>query len=1008
MDTKNVVIKEKIATHDLDTESLREGINPIDEATGEAKLVRQLKNRHIAMISIGGVIGTGLFLGTATALKNGGPLGLWLGYTIMGSICYCVMISLGEMVAYLPIPGGHIKLAERFVNPALSFTMGWNYWYNWTIILPAELSAAAILIGFWSDINPAVWITITLLVTVAINFMGAGAYGEAEFIFAPSSRPLGGPNHDRIGFRYWKNPGALAQFAGIPGAKGRFLAWWAVMTQAAFSFIGTEIVAIAAGEAKNPRRNLPRAIKRVYIRICLFYILGTFVIGLLVPHNAKGLNLSTGTAASSPFVLAIQSAGIKALPSIINACLLTSAWSAASSDLYTSSRALYGLAKSGNAPRIFLKTSKKGLPWVSLLFSSSFALLSYMGVSGGAGRVFNWFANMTSVAGLLTWFGICVTYVRFHKGMKVQGYDRKKLPFSSSLQPYAAWYAIVWCLLICLTSGWQVFLKGNWAVDTFVTNYLPLALFPVLYFTVRFTSKTPIIDAQDMDFVSDIAEIEAETTDDPPPKNALDAFWQWLVWSELPYSCFRYLPIVRCLDLSQILPPPPQEMDSEKDNKASGRVDDKAILSADPDSVDTLENGVQDITGEVKLVRQLKNRHIAMIRCASSLSGLLLGYIVMGSICYSVMISLGEMVAYLPIPGGHIKLAERFVDPALSFTMGWNYWYNWTIILPAELSAAAVIIGFWSDVNPAVWITITLVITVAINMLGAGIYGEAEFIFASVKVVTIVLRAVPGGPNHDRIGFRYWKNPGPFNQYLDIPGAKGRFLAWWAVMTQAAFSFIGTEIVAVRTCFNDLFKSELWLRPPFLPLDRRWGSKESSAKSTKSYQESMADVCSGILLFYIGGTTIIGLLVPYTAPGLDLADGTAASSPFVIAIQNAGIKVLPSVRFFADPMCTESCDGLAVAGNAPRTSGWKVFLRGQWATDTFITNYLPLIAFPILYTSSKLVTRKPAVRADEMDFVSNITEIEADTYDDPPPRNKIEAVWQWLAKVLIDDLQDVT
>ncbi|KAG6911819.1 hypothetical protein DXG01_000066 [Tephrocybe rancida] len=522
--------KEKIPAHDSDLESLKKNGNPIDESTGEVKLVRQLKNRHVAMISIGGVIGTGLFLGTATALKNGGPIGLLLGYAIMGSICYSVMISLGEMVAYLPIPGGHIKLAERFVNPSFSLTLGWNYWYNWVIILPAELSAAAVLIGLWSDVNPAAWITITLVVTVVINFFGAGVYGEAEFIFA-SVKVItivgliilgividlgGGPNHDRLGFRYWKNPGPFAQFAGIPGNTGRFLAWWAVMTQAAFSFIGTEIVAIAAGEAKNPRRNLPKAIKRVYIRICLFYILGTIVIGLLVPYNSKGLDLKDGTAASSPFVIAIKSAGIKGLPSVINAALLTSAWSAASSDLYTSSRALYGLAQAGNAPRIFLKTSKAGLPWVSLVFCSAFALLSFMGINSGAGRVFGWFANMTAVAGLLTWFGISVTFLRFYQGMKVQGYDRSKLPFASKLQPYAA-------------CGWQVFLKHEWATDTFVTNYLPLVLFPILYCVARLVQRKPIIAPEDMDFVTNIAEIEAETYDDPPPRNKLEAFWQWLM-----------------------------------------------------------------------------------------------------------------------------------------------------------------------------------------------------------------------------------------------------------------------------------------------------------------------------------------------------------------------------------------------------------------------------------------------------------------------------------------------
>ncbi|KAK0233437.1 amino acid permease [Armillaria fumosa] len=511
---------------------------------GQQTLVRQLKNRHIAMISIGGVIGTGLFLGTATSLMHGGPVGLLLGYITVGTICWSVMVSLGEMVAYLPIPGGHIKLAERFVDPALSFTMGWNYWYNWTIILPAELSAAAILINYWNQsVNNSAWITICLVVVVTINMFGAGVYGEAEFIFA-SIKVItitgliilgivldlgGGPNHDRLGFRYWKHPGPFAQYADIGGAKGRFLGWWSVMTQAAFSFIGTEIVAIAAGEAKNPRRNLPKAIRRVYIRILLFYIGGTAVIGLLVPSTDPRLDLSDGTAASSPFVIAIKNAGIGGLPSVINAALLTSAWSAASSDLYTSSRALYGLAASGNAPKIFLRTTRKGLPYVSIIFCSLFATLSYMGVNEGSGKVFGWFANMTAVAGLMTWFGICLTYIRFYQGLKVQGYDRSKMPFAVRFQPFPAWYGMIASLVICFLSGWNVFLKGAWAQDTFVTNYFPLMLFPVLYLGAKFYYKVPYVKAKDMDFVTNIAEIEAETYDEPVPRNKAEAFWQWLV-----------------------------------------------------------------------------------------------------------------------------------------------------------------------------------------------------------------------------------------------------------------------------------------------------------------------------------------------------------------------------------------------------------------------------------------------------------------------------------------------
>jgi amino acid transporter len=157
-------------------------------------------------------------------------------------------------------------------------------------------------------------------------------------------------------------------------------------------------------------------------------------------------------------------------------------------------------------------------------------------------------------------------------------------------------------------------------------------------------------------------------------------------------------------------------------------------------------------------------------------------------------ISLGEMISYLPVPGGHITLAGRFVDPALSFTLGWNYWYNWTIILPAELAAAAVLIDYWTQsvkLN-GLWIALCLVVVVVINMFGAGVYGECEFWFASIKVLTIVgliilgiIITSGGGPDHTTIGFRYWRSPGAFVQYKGIEGTLGRFLGFWAVLTQA-------------------------------------------------------------------------------------------------------------------------------------------------------------------------------------------------------------------------------
>ncbi|KAI0358696.1 amino acid permease [Trametes cingulata] len=505
-----------------------------------------MKDRHIAMISTQGVIGTGLFLGTATALKEGGPVGMLLAYTVVGSLCYTVMISLGEMAAFLPIPGGHLTFAERFVDPAWAFAMGWLYCYNWIVILPAELSAASVVINYWNkSVNNAAWITLFLAVVVIINVFGAGAYGEAEFIFC-SVKVItivgllilgivldlgGGPTHDRIGFRYWKNPGPFVHFDDIGGAKGRFLGWSAVMSQAAFSFIGTEVVAIAGAEVKNPRRSIPKAIRRVYVRLLLFYVGGVTIIGLLVPSNDSRLDLANGTAAASPFVIAISNAGIRVLPSIINAAILTSAWSAANSDLYSSSRALYGLALNGHAPRVFLKVTRHGLPWVSVAACGSIGLLSYMGLSSGSGRVFVHLQSRTAVAGLASWFGIGVTYIRFHRGLKAQGIDRKTLPYHSPLQPFAGWYAAIGCFLAMLFSGWFVFLKGHWATDTFVTNYLPLMLYPVLYVGAKLWKRTPLVPYKEMDFKTGLQEVLDASFDEPPSKHWIGRAWSWLVRS---------------------------------------------------------------------------------------------------------------------------------------------------------------------------------------------------------------------------------------------------------------------------------------------------------------------------------------------------------------------------------------------------------------------------------------------------------------------------------------------
>ncbi|CAK5263838.1 unnamed protein product [Mycena citricolor] len=437
---------------------------------------RNMKQRHIQMIAIAGTLGTGLFLGSGKAIAHAGPAGALLAYIHVGTISYCMLMSLGEMICYMPISGGYIHLAERFVDPAVGFALGWVQWYGGVVSLPTEIISATLVIGFWDTPMPTAHlvalITLLSVFCAAINFLGVRWFGESEFIFAMIKIMLvvgcvvgglvidlgGGPHGDRIGFRYWEHPGAFAPYIST-GNAGRFAGWFTTLLQAAYSYSGMENLAMTAAEVENPRRSLAQAVRRVFYRIMLFYVCGILVVGMLVPFNDLHLLQSTGTAADSPFVLAMTRAGVKVLPSIINAGVLTSAFSAGSSGLYGTSRKLYGMALRGQAPRIFATTTPGGLPMVSLAFSSVFLVLAYMAVNKGSSTALNWLTNLTTIRAFASWgeglpiqahsisfdgtIGIISwVYIRFHAGLKAQGIDRTRFVYWSRLQPWAAYWSL--------------------------------------------------------------------------------------------------------------------------------------------------------------------------------------------------------------------------------------------------------------------------------------------------------------------------------------------------------------------------------------------------------------------------------------------------------------------------------------------------------------------------------------------------------------------------------------
>lgn len=508
-------------------------------------LKRELKSRHVQFIAIGGMIGTGLFVGTGVALERAGPLSIFLAFTIVGSVVFAMVQSLGEIVTWLPISGGLTVYAYRYADPAMGFAMGWNYAVSAGVVLCAEISAASIVIGYWDDsVHVGVWIAIILVVIVALNSFVVGGYGEAEFIFA-SFKILtilgllllafilalgGGPDHDRKGFRYWKNPGAMKEYL-VEGDAGRFCGFLKSFVNAVFSFLGAEVIAVAACETKHPRQNIPKAVRRTFWRILFFYVFGVLAIGVLVPYDDPSLAAAIAKgakgAAGSPWVVAIQNAGIPVLPHIINAVILTSAWSCGNAFAYAGSRNLYALAISGSAPKIFAKCTKRGIPIYSVAAVCGFGLLSFLNVGRNSAVVFNWFVNLTTISGLFNWFTLGVSYIRFRKGMEVQGISRDSLPFKGFFQPYAAWYTVLMSVFLILITGFNVFFPGHFTAADFFSSYGGIAMYIVPYVFHKLYYRQPTVPYDKMDFYTGKAEVDSdEAANVPPqPRNVWEKIW---------------------------------------------------------------------------------------------------------------------------------------------------------------------------------------------------------------------------------------------------------------------------------------------------------------------------------------------------------------------------------------------------------------------------------------------------------------------------------------------------
>ncbi|KAJ4299966.1 hypothetical protein N0V90_005214 [Kalmusia sp. IMI 367209] len=417
-------------------------------AVGEnGKLKRGLQGRHMQMIAIGGVIGAGLFVGSGSALSKGGPASVVICFMLIGFMIMLMMQALAELAVMYPVNGAFLPIHRAFRRPLMEcnshpirgFAMGWEYAIQWLTILPFEITAAGITIEFWGHYNIGIWIAVFLTILAVVQIFGVRGYGEVEFalsaikiaactgfiIFGIIVNCGGVPTDDRgyIGARYWHAP----ESAFRNGFKG----FCSVFVTASFAYGGTEMTGLAAAEAQNPRRDIPRATRQVFWRIFIFYVVNLFILGLIIPSSDDRLLSSSGAnTKASPFVIAIQMAGVKGLPSVFNAVITISVISVANSCTYASTRTIQAMAQQGMAPKFLAAVDGKGRPMPTIILQLAFGLLAFINEAPSTGdKVFTWLLALSGIANFFVYGSICVAHIRFRKAWKRQGHSIDELPY---------------------------------------------------------------------------------------------------------------------------------------------------------------------------------------------------------------------------------------------------------------------------------------------------------------------------------------------------------------------------------------------------------------------------------------------------------------------------------------------------------------------------------------------------------------------------------------------------
>ncbi|OQS44252.1 amino acid permease [Chromobacterium haemolyticum] len=409
-------------------------------------LHRGLEERHINLMALGATIGVGLFLGSATAIKMAGPA-IMLAYALGGFAIFLIMRALGEMAIHNPVAGSFSRYALDYLGPLAGYLTGWNYWFLWLVTCMAEITAVGVYMGIWfPDIPAWYWALAALVAMGGVNFIAVKAYGEFEFWFALIKivtivlMIIGGLGMIVFGLGHggvvtgisnlWSHGGFMPN-----GFSGVLMSLQMVM----FAYLGVEMLGLTAGEAKNPKKALARAVDSVFWRILIFYIGALFVILAIYPWNELGTR-------GSPFVLTFEQLGIPAAAGIINFVVLTAALSSCNSGIFSTGRMLYNLAQQQQALPVFAKVSRQGVPVFALLMSV-FALLMGVLLNYLAPKeVFTWLTAISTFGAIWTWVIILLAQLRFRHTLSRE--QLAALAYKMPFWPYGSYIAMGFLILV--------------------------------------------------------------------------------------------------------------------------------------------------------------------------------------------------------------------------------------------------------------------------------------------------------------------------------------------------------------------------------------------------------------------------------------------------------------------------------------------------------------------------------------------------------------------------------